>query len=435
MNIHWLSPLDPQRTEIGRYSQSVLPVLRDRLSLGVVTDAVDVREEYECKDPVVGMEPLNLYNLGNSYMHCGILHTAMQLPGVIILHDLNLLELALAYARWEPGFALRELIEDEHGYDAGQAFSAMYTGRGYEWCGQSQAQYDHFVSAYPVFRTFIKNAYGVIVHSDFALERVQRVYKGPVIKLNLPYPSAHVQPQARSRQSPFEIVFCGHAGPNRRLRQFIEAWAEVSQPGFFRLSLYGNIDKADELLSLADTLGLQGLINIVGFVDEETLAAAIARSHLALNLRNPTMGEASASQLRYWSSAIPAMVSDVGWYSELPHNVVIKVSPENEKSDIISVLEQFILGNGAYWDSGINGFNYLREEHSVDRYVEQVADFVGQMAWQRFLVSSCDQRLIEVLGSMCGTVDDTVLFERTMLKVSDMISGLAEPMGKLNLGQ
>jgi hypothetical protein len=430
MNIQWLSPLDPQKTEIGRYSQNVLPALRSALSLGVVTDSIDKREQYDCEKHVLGMEPLNIYNIGNSYLHCGILRVAMQHPGIIILHDVSLLELGLAMAREDPEFALRDLIVAEHGYYAGRAFDDIYSGMGYEWCGQSQAQYDYFVNTYPLFKTFIKNAYGVIVHSDYALERVKSSFSGPVIKLNLPYPVRNVNVHARRHEAPCQIVFCGHAGPNRRLKQFIEAWAQVSQPNYFRLSLYGNIDKAAEILALADNLGLQGLINIVGFVDEETLEAAISSSHLALNLRNPTMGEASASQLRYWSSATPSLVSDVGWYSELPHNAVIKVSPEDEKHDIISVLEQFILGNKSYLESGLKGFQYLCDEHGVERYVGLVAKFVEDMAWQRFIGSIFDKRLIVVMGSMCAEVDDTVLFENTMLRVSEMVSGLEQPIGK-----
>ncbi|MEZ5571599.1 MAG: glycosyltransferase [Halioglobus sp.] len=436
MNIQWLSPLDPEKTEIGRYSQTVLPLLKDFLSLGVVTDSIDKYEKLACEKHVMGMAPINIYNLGNSYLHCGILRQAMLEPGIIILHDVNLLELGLAYARENSGFSLRSMIVEEHGFYAGKAFDEIYCGSGYEWCGQSQSQYDEFVNAYPLFKTFIKNAFGVIVHSDYALSNLRKVYGGPVIKLDLPYTVTTNDVSERHQNTPCEIVFCGHAGPNRRLRQFIEAWSEVSRPDYFRLSLYGNIDKAEELLSLAEQLGLNGLINVVGFVEEDVLEDAISSSHLALNLRNPTMGEASASQLRYWSSAIPSMVSDVGWYSELPHNVVIKVSPHNEKQDIISVLENFILGNQAYFDSGINGFRYLCNEHGAQQYVERLTQFVEEIAWNRFVGSIFDNRLINVMESMCEDIEDADIFDDTLLKVSEMISGLEQDQSEnINLGK
>jgi len=424
MNIQWLSPLDPLKTEIGRYSQTVLPYLRERLWLGVVSDLVGQYEKGASASHVVGMEPINIYNLGNSYLHTGILQHAMQLPGIVILHDLNLFELGRACARENPRFRLREMIVREHGFYAGKAFDEIYSVPGYEWCGQSQAQYDHFVSTYPIFKTFIDNAYGVVVHSDYALEHLKARYDGPVIKLNLPYHSPSQGAFVRQRESQCQVVFCGHAGPNRRLRQFIEAWAEVSRPDFFRLSLYGNIDKADELIALANDCGLQGLISVVGFVDENTLEQAIASAHLALNLRNPTMGEASASQLRYWSSGIPTMVSDVGWYSELPHNVVIKVSPGNEKQDIISILENFISGDHAYFESGIHGSEYLRVAHGVQQYVEDLVQFIGEIASNRFTRAIFDNRLIDVMQSMCAEIEDADLFENTITRVLAMVSGL-----------
>jgi len=424
MNIRWLSPLDREKTEIGRYSQTLLPYLHRALSLTVVSDATTVHQEFSPESYVLGMEPINIYNLGNSYMHCGILKLAMEDPGVVILHDVCLLELGLAYARYLPDWNLSEMVAIEYGFHARKAFDALYHGVALEWCGEDQQQYDTFVTSYPLFETFTKNAYGIVVHSNYALEKVKQKYKGPVLKLDLPYEAPEIDVDQRRYDPPLEIVFCGHAGPNRRLPQFLDAWSQVSRPDYFRLFLYGNINKADELLSHAKNLGLAEFINVVGFVDDEELDRALSRAHLALNLRNPTMGEASASQLRYWANAIPSIVSDVGWYGELPDNVVMKVSPIREQEDIIALLERIISGDLNFPEMGVNGYHYLRERHNVQRYIEGLAEYLKFISQKRFTDSIFDDRLIGVIASMCHDVDDSNIFEGALRKLSDMTGDL-----------
>lgn len=421
-NIQWLCPLDTDQTEIARYSQGIMPSMRKHFCLGLVDDGDDHDKEFECEKQILGMEPINIYNIGNSHLHCSILDMALSGPGVVILHDVSLFELALAYARTHPDFSLQDLIANEHDAQAVEDFNQMFGGSAYEWHGRSQKQYDNFVGAYPLFQSFISNARAVVVHSEYALKRVEKVYDGPVLKLELPYPVPSSGNAPRQHKEPCEIVFCGHAGPNRRLREFIQAWAEVSQPNFFHLSLFGAIDKADEIIALAEEHGVAELINVGGFVSETELNDALAASDLALNLRNPTMGETSASQLRHWSNALPTLVSDIGWYSELPHDVVIKVSPDREKQDIIAIMENFISGKHSYYEYGINGYEYLLQEHGVDQYVRRLAEYVAQIEKSRFVTSEVDERLVDFLASMCHDADDSRLFEHAIEMISETFS-------------
>ena len=421
INIRWYSPLDPLKTEIGRYSQALLPSLQRLFSLELVADAAAVEECFTPENHALGMEPVSIYNLGNSFMHCGILDLALRQPGVVIMHDVSLLELGLAYARENPDFNLREVIVREYGIPARKAFSDMYRGRALDWCGDNQEQYDNFITTYPLFETFIKNAAGVVVHSDYAFERVSEKYRGHLVKLDLPYDAPEIDDLDMNFKPPLQIIFCGHAGPNRRLMQFIDAWSKVRQPGYFRLNLYGNIDKAEELLSRARELGLAEFINVVGFVEEDTLTAAVSGSDLALNLRNPTVGEASASQLRYWSSAIPSIVSDVGWYSELPDNTVIKVSTTREQEDLIAVLEGCIAGDQTLLGSGEKGYRYLCEQHNIARYTEGLVSCLEQVAENRFAASIFDNRLIDIMASLCDDVNDSRMFEPTLSRLSGIV--------------
>ena len=55
---------------------------------------------------------------------------------------------------------------------------------------------------------------------------------------------------------------------------------------------------------------------------------------LLINLRYPTMGEASLSQLRIWRHALPSMVTQVGWHEE--QKMLFYSSDKNMKSKILS---------------------------------------------------------------------------------------------------
>ena len=424
MNIRWFSPLDADKTEIGRYSQSILPYLHKEFALHVVTDSATEHYDFESPHSVLGMAPVNIYNLGNSYLHIGILKLAMAQPGVVVLHDVSLLELGLAYARDAGDVCLRTIAGNEYGAEAALAFDALYDSERYDWRGTSQQQYDDFVNRYPLFRTFMGNPMGVVVHSDYARQRLQRKYSGPIARLDLPYAAPPGGAPLRVFEPPFQMVFCGHAGPNRRLQQFIDAWSRISQPQLFRLKLFGNIDKAQEILALADRSGLGGLVEVVGFVSETVLDEAIAQAHIAINLRNPTMGEASASQLRYWSRGVPSLVSDVGWYAELPDDVVVKISPEREQEDIIAALEKFAAGNSACFECGSKGYDYLLEKHSIGRYIKSLQGFVEKVSEARFVAAVFDDRLVPMMASMCDDVNDSGMFEATLGRLSGMVESL-----------
>ncbi|GAB5450756.1 MAG: hypothetical protein Hals2KO_10840 [Halioglobus sp.] len=419
-----MSPFDAERTEIARYSRMVVSVLEEECFVQVVDESGIVNGDFTLQDLNASPDIVNFYNLGNSVMHCGILDFALQTPGIVVLHDISLLELSLAYARYTGEFDIARMAADEYGHEAARAFSAMFGGENYSWHGRDQAQYDAFTSNYPLFESFIGNAMGVVVHSDYALRHVQARYKGPVVKLDLPYQAPESSPGARQHEEPFQIVFCGHAGPNRRLGEFLSAWSTVSRPEAFRLSLVGKIAKVDELNAHIAKLGLTEWVTIVGFVSDEELDQRLSQADLAINLRFPTMGEASASQLRYWSRGVPSIVSDVGWYGELPDDVAIKISPHNERQDIVTLLEEMIGGDLGRLACGARGEAFLRSQHNVERYVSGLLNFAGEALDRRFAAGIFDDRLIEILASMCDDVNDSVMFEPTLARLSSMVERL-----------
>ena len=66
----------------------------------------------------------------------------------------------------------------------------------------------------------------------------------------------------------------------------------------------------------------------------------MAACDVLVNLRSPTMGETSGSVIRGLSLGKPMLVSDVGWFSELPDGVALKIPvDEYEVATIAAALE------------------------------------------------------------------------------------------------
>ena len=125
-----------------------------------------------------------------------------------------------------------------------------------------------------------------------------------------------------------------------------------------------------------EELGLQDVVTLHGFVPAEDLEAALASAHLAINLRFPTMGEASVSQLQIWDHALPSLVTRVGWYATLPQETVAFVRPEHEIIDIQAHLRAFLDDPGRYAQMGEDGRRYLQTYHTPGAYVQAIIDAV-----------------------------------------------------------
>jgi SAM-dependent methyltransferase len=125
-----------------------------------------------------------------------------------------------------------------------------------------------------------------------------------------------------------------------------------------------------------EELGLQGVARLHGFVPSEELEAALASAHLAINLRFPTMGEASVSQLQIWDHGLPSLVTRVGWYASLPAEAVAFVRPESEIMDIQTHLQAFLADPGRYARMGEDGRRFLHAHHTPGAYVQAMIDAV-----------------------------------------------------------
>lgn len=384
MKINWFSPLPPAKTDIAHYTMRVLPALKRVATVTLWTDqaAVDkeVERNFEVKRYRAHRPPLlefnradiNFYNIGNNPdFHGGIWRVSKLLSGIVVLHDFRL------HHFFDGIFRVK--LKDLHSYLS--VMSRYYGAEGRRdgaICFRQDAKnIDEMAERYPLTELALEHALGVVVHTRDALESLSQKNLRPIIYAPLPFAAAERTPKKVRTAPPYRLVVFGYIGRNRRLESILRALAGIDQREHFRLDVFGSIlNHEKQIRALVGSLGLSNQVTLHGYKTEAELDSALSQADLVMNLRYPTMGEASGSQLRIWAHALPSMVSDVGWYASLPADSVRLVrTGEHEIEDIKKYLADFLAQPRLYLEMGERGRRLLEREHSPEAYVAALMEF------------------------------------------------------------
>jgi glycosyltransferase involved in cell wall biosynthesis len=193
----------------------------------------------------------------------------------------------------------------------------------------------------------------------------------------------------------------------------------------FHLDIFGNIlDDEKDLHAQISTLNLKKQVTLHGFAPEAELEDFLSNSDLAINLRFPTMGEASASQLRIWAHALPSLVSKVGWYGSLPPDTVAFVRADtNEIADIQRHLRTFLSNPARFATMGEEGRKELEQNHSPEVYASAVIEMAKRAMSSRFQAAYL--ALAERTASSTGEWVNPRSADRLFLKTATEIFAMA----------
>ena len=384
--IAYFSPFPPERSGIADYSEELLPylaksakvtlfasdpeqvtgTLRARFEVRSIADYPSAHWQYD----------IAMYHMGGSMYHEAMYRVLLRYPGVTVLHDHGLHHFMTTRTIPQGNFAgyAREM-----GYALGKAgVDLAYRIR--------QGQAEHPLYTVPLNERVLDHSLGVIVHSRHVARAILAVRpKLPVAMI--PAPIRTETGSLRTRRElgcPEDALLFVSAGQVITIKQVtaaLEAFARLRAD--FPQARYVVVgDELKQDLDLQAWLQQQGLGDAVistGYLDDmRDFVSWIAAADVLVNLRYPTVGETSATALRGLAAGRPVIVSDHGWYAELPDDACVKVPP-NDLEALVQAMRRLADNPALRHTIGQRAAAYARQEHSLAAAAQRYLDFVGEI--------------------------------------------------------
>jgi hypothetical protein len=321
---------------------------------------------------------VTFYNIGNnSIFHSAIYNVARRSPGIIILHDTNLQNFFAHYglSGSETAPLYFDAMRRWHGPEAEAEARRLIAGK---------TRIESLMPLYPLTLETAESAIGIITHNEAESVAIAKATRLPVYHVPLSFDLRQVPPPPAAARNtpPWRLLVFGFIGSNRRLPVILHALATSQVRNLFVLDIYGTLEDPAGVDKLISELGLGAQVRRHGFVKRPVLEAALLRTNLAINLRNPTMGEASSSQLHLWANALPTLVSRVGWYADLPPDTVFHVDAGREVEDVQVHLLSFAHDRAPFIAAGQRGRQRLLTMHGTDCYADALLQIAQEASVQ-----------------------------------------------------
>ncbi len=175
------------------------------------------------------------------------------------------------------------------------------------------------------------------------------------------------------------------------------------------LLLVGATSPGFDLDRRLQRLGLDGAgIEREGYVEEARLWQLMMAADVHVNLRSPTMGETSGTAIRALSLGKPLVVSDVGWFAELPDDVALKIPVDEQEIETLeAALELLATRPDVRSAMGAAALELARGEHDVDRVAERYVAAFEQAAGGRSVDDAVLREVTEAAAAV-GIAPDSV---------------------------
>ena len=361
MKVAYYSPLPPSRSGIADYSALLLPALEERL------DLVIARPGRFRRAPKADVA---LYHVGNdAEAHGWIVDALRRRPGIVVLHEfvLHHLVVGLTFARG-----------DAAGYLAAMEREAGLVGRllGYAVLDNKLPPlWETRPEDFPLAGEVLDRATGLIVHSRYVERRAREAgYGGPIRRIPHPaWPVPAIEPAAVEGGPVFGCF--GHLNEAKRVPELLKAFDALrARRPEATLLLVGGASSRLQRLELPDGVHREE------YVPEERLWALMAACDAVVGLRSPTMGETSGTTIRALALGKPLVVSDVGWFAELPHDVAFKVPVDEREVDRITAALEALSGEQVRSTMSAAALGLVEREHRLDKVAEQYAAAVEELS-------------------------------------------------------
>jgi glycosyltransferase involved in cell wall biosynthesis len=364
VKVAYYGPLPPSRSGVVDYGALLLPELRKHVEIEVARPGRFRREP---------KADLALYHVGNDpEAHGWIVDALRRRPGVVVLHEfvLHHLVAGTTLARGDAAGYL-DAMEREHGLPGRLLAYGVLDNR-------LPPLWETRPEDFPLAGGVLGLATGLIVHSRYVEAGARAAgFDGPIWRI--PHPAWPAPDGAPVQVDGAPLFGCfGHLNEAKRIPELMQALALVRErrPDA-RLLLVGAASRR-----VADRARGEGVIR-EDYVDEPRLWSLMASCDACVSLRFPTMGETSGSAIRALSLGKPLVVSDVGWFAELPDETAVKIPLEDEVAHLAAALELLAADEARRERMSVAARDLVEREHRLDRVAERYAAALEEAAGGR----------------------------------------------------
>lgn len=385
MRVAYFTPISPQKTGVSDYSQNeILPYIKNYIDLDIFIDKniiptnpfiLENFNTYSYEEYIKrkNQYDIAIYHMGNNGYHKYIYESLIRNPGITVLHDIYLHGFLWNYTL---------SIGNEERYI--EEFKYCYGEVGSEIAKKAikLGVYPEF--EYPLIKKIIDNSLGVVCHSDFGVKKtLNECDSVPIKKINQPFTvSGTVQNADLLNKSKLKIKYnlegkspiissFGYIFTHKRYHILLRVFKKFLE--YYPDSLLLLIGK--DLMRIAETisdLDLKESIITTGYAPHESIQEYLAISDFCINLRYPTAGETSRSVLQLMAAEKPVIVSNVGWFSEIPDNCCLKVDVDSYEGDILLEYMKLLASNeGIRKLIGKNAKEYVLKGHDPEKIAKE----------------------------------------------------------------
>lgn len=376
--VAWLSPLPPQHSGIANYSYWLVKGLRPYVDIDLYNDGPDLNEGLKDEFAVYPLSAFQsrrhqyaetIYHLGNNILfHKDIYKLAWNFPATIVLHDYNL------SAFLHDAFYLKS---DWRLYE-----EALVSGNGHS--GDKKAsgfipRLRRHGGTVPMSDAIVHRNRKVVVHHRWLKDQFAGADHVNVIphfaKLNHEPAAAQVEAFKQRFQidhKRFVVTCLGFINTNKLPQLQVEVATRLLAQGYPVHLLFAG-ETAPEVKRFQaeiESSELRENITFTGYLDEVDYFAALFSSDVVINLRKPSMGEASGTLMHALAAGKPAIVSDINQYREFPDRVCWKLAHDEHEAQLLYEYLVVLLSNRNVRKAiSANALDYAETVLALDRVI------------------------------------------------------------------
>jgi glycosyltransferase involved in cell wall biosynthesis len=437
----FVSPIPPQKSGIADYAAELLPELSRHYDIDVITNNSEQADpwirgycsvrEYTWFYNNANLYDRILYQFGNSLFHHYMFELLDRHPGVVVLHDFFLGGVLAAMEKMGGSKIWAESIYRSHGYPGLRAY--YQSGR------IRREELERLIAAYPASLGVLQKAFGIVVHSDYSRRLAESFYSPAIMAKCVEVPLLRKLPALASKSAAREELGCAKAdfvvcsvgvmgsvkfnhrllAVWRRLNWHLDDQAKLVFAGPDDDSAYSNKLQSD----FPDVLDGRHA-RIMGHLAANDFDRTLWAADVAVQLRETSQGESSASVLDSMARGVATVVNGIGPMQELPADCVVMLPEKFDDRELADALLR--LRRDAVLRGRLGGRARAYVERRAnprdvsDTYFEAIETFYrdGTETTRRDVVAS-----LAVEAAEGGSQADVVSFARSLARNQPFADG------------